>query len=261
MSYLIDPTFTIVNRFFVLSFERIVENNPTKDYRDYFSNYYLPNVEIKNFNVLIDGKSFSDLKVNNREEAYEKIIEVNDYTTSNLFYYEYFSNNYKLIAIDLSRQIELENPDSKQQINFIGKLARQDNGETNFFIWKIKKVRRSNFWIVTKTCKHHIKMETQKIVNLLNSSKNKCSKFATKNWSVIYSKSNGNYSLENPIKVLANWTESSLCDYSEGYTLVTGDIAVKNANNANLAAAAKVAFKNCAPFKNSRTGINDIFAD
>ena len=48
----------------------------------------------------------------------------NDYTTGNLLDYEYFSKYYKLIAIDLSKQIELENPDLKQQINFIEKLER-----------------------------------------------------------------------------------------------------------------------------------------
>ena len=47
--------------------------------------------------------------------------------------YEYFSKHYKLIAIDLSKQTELENPDLKQQINFIGRLKR-DEGATMFFI-------------------------------------------------------------------------------------------------------------------------------
>ena len=45
LNYLIDPTFTNVNRLFVLSFQRIAgENNTTKDYRDSFSHYYVPNV-------------------------------------------------------------------------------------------------------------------------------------------------------------------------------------------------------------------------
>ena len=65
LNYLIDPTFTNVNRLFVLSFSR---NNNT-DNRDSFSHYYVPNVEIKDFNVLIDGKSFFDLPVKNEEEA------------------------------------------------------------------------------------------------------------------------------------------------------------------------------------------------
>ena len=56
---LIDPTFTKVSRLFVLSFERIDEDNVKKDHRDSFSHYYVPNVEIKDFNVLINGKGFS----------------------------------------------------------------------------------------------------------------------------------------------------------------------------------------------------------
>ena len=74
LNYLIDPTFTNVNRLFVSSFQRIVgENNTANDHRDSCSDYYVPNVEIKDFNVLIDGKSFLDLPVKN-EEAYKKII-------------------------------------------------------------------------------------------------------------------------------------------------------------------------------------------
>ena len=93
LNYLIDPTFTNVNRLFVLSFSR---NNNT-DNRDSFSDYYVPNVEIKDFNVLIDGKGFFDLSLKNEEEAYEKIIEMsnnNDYTTSNLLNIFYFKKIY-----------------------------------------------------------------------------------------------------------------------------------------------------------------------
>ena len=79
LNYLIDPRFTNVNRLFVLSFQRIAgENNKTKDYRDYFSHYYVPNTRIKDFKVLIDGKSFFDSPVKNEEEAYEKIIEISN---------------------------------------------------------------------------------------------------------------------------------------------------------------------------------------
>ena len=66
LNYFIDPIFTKVNRLFVLSFERINENGVKKYYRDSFSHYYVPNVEIKDFNVLIDGKSFFDLPVKKR---------------------------------------------------------------------------------------------------------------------------------------------------------------------------------------------------
>ena len=121
--YLIDPTFTNANRLFVLKFK-----NEDEDVRTSFRKYYLPSVEIKDFNVLIDGKPFFDIPIKNKEEPYESIIEIsrnNDYTTSNLLYYEYFSEHYKLIAIALSKQIELENSDLKQQINFIGRLERE----------------------------------------------------------------------------------------------------------------------------------------
>ena len=71
LNYLIDPTFTNVNRLFVLSFPR---NNNT-DSRHSFSTYYVPKVKVNDFNVLIDGKNFFDLPVKNDEEAYEKTIE------------------------------------------------------------------------------------------------------------------------------------------------------------------------------------------
>ena len=82
LDYVIDSTFTNVNRLFALLFT----TDNAGDNRDSFSHYYLPNVEIKDFNVLIDGKSFFDLPVKNEEEAYEKIIKMsnnNDYTTRN----------------------------------------------------------------------------------------------------------------------------------------------------------------------------------
>ena len=175
LNYLLDLTFTRVNRLFVLSFERIEENNVKKDHRDSFSHYYVPNVEIKDFNVLIDGKSFFDLPVKNEEEAYEKIIEMsrnNDYTTGNLLDFAYFKKNYRLIAIDLSKQTKLKYP---LQIDFIGKLEGQNNGATMLFI--IEKSEGTTFEFFSKFCKHLIKKETQKTVNLLNSSENEYLKF------------------------------------------------------------------------------------
>ena len=100
-----------------------------------FLKYYIPKVEIKYFNVLIDRKIFFDMPIKNKEEAYEKTMSIsknNDYTTSNLLDYEYFSKHYKLIAINLSKQIELENRDLRQKINFIGKF--EDHKATIFFI-------------------------------------------------------------------------------------------------------------------------------
>ena len=87
-------------------------------------------------------KSFFDVSVKNKEEADEKIRSIsknNDYKTVNLLDYEYFSKHYKLIAINFSKQIELENPDLRQQINFTGKL--EDDKATMFFSC----FRRNNF--------------------------------------------------------------------------------------------------------------------
>ena len=130
LNYLIDPTFTNINRSFVLSYERIEEDNVEKDYRDSFSHYYVPKVQMKDFNVfLIDGKPFSDLPITNEEEAYEKIIDMsnNNYTTGNLLDFSYYKENYKLNQIDLSKQTKIKYP---QQINFIGKIE----GKIMFFI-------------------------------------------------------------------------------------------------------------------------------
>ena len=119
LNYLIDTTFSNVNRLFVCSFEN--EDDRTSYYKYYMS---------KDYNVLIDGNAFFELPIKNIEETYEKITQITDhssyYTRGNLLEYKSFKEHYKLITIDLSKQIELENKDIKQQINFIGNLERDD---------------------------------------------------------------------------------------------------------------------------------------
>ena len=127
-----------VNRLFALSFPR---NNNTDSWYS-FSNYYVPKVTINDFNILINGKRFFDLPVKNEEEAYEKIIDNNGYTTGNLLDYVYYKKHYKLITIDLSKKIKLKDP---QQINFIGKLLRS-TGATMFFIIEKSEETPFNFW-------------------------------------------------------------------------------------------------------------------
>ena len=99
-------------------------------------------------------------------------------------------------------------------------------------------------------------METQKIVNLLNGSDNDNSKFATKKWYITDSESNGNYSQNDEIKFLTRSVESSLCDYSDAYILVTGNITATPNNTAT-----QVVFKNRAPFEKCRTEINETIVD
>ena len=100
LNILIDPTFTNVNRLFVLAYR-------TADDRQSFSQFYLPNVMVKDYNVIIDKLAFFDLPIKTEEEAYEKIIDIsrnNEYTTGNLLDYDYFKKYYKLITIDLIKQ-------------------------------------------------------------------------------------------------------------------------------------------------------------
>ena len=124
LNILIDPTFTNVNRLFVLAYR-------TADDRQSFFQFYLPNVMVKDYNVIIDKLAFFDLPIKTEEEAYEKIIDIsrsNEYTTGNLLDYDYLKKYYKLIAIDLSKQQVLqENEDLIQQINFIGRLTEAAN--------------------------------------------------------------------------------------------------------------------------------------
>ena len=124
LNILIDPTFTNVNRLFVLAYQNV-------DDRQSYDEFYIPKVMIKDYNVIIDKLAFFDLPIKTEEEAYEKIIDIsrnNEYTTGNLLDYDYFKKYYKLIAIDLSKQQVLqENEDLIQQTNFIGRLTEAAN--------------------------------------------------------------------------------------------------------------------------------------
>ena len=129
---LLDPTFTNVNRLFVLAYQ-------TADDRQSYSQFYLPKVMVKDYNVIIYKLTFFDLPI---EEAYEKIIDIsrnNEYTTGNLLDYDYFKKYYKLIGIDLIKQQVLQEcEDLIQQINFIGRLTEA----ANVFIIIEKKKRK-----------------------------------------------------------------------------------------------------------------------
>ena len=86
------------------------------------------------------------------------------------------------------------------------------------------------FFIIEKSDKT---TETQKIASLLNGSENEYTKFATRKWYVIERESKGKYSHHDPIKFLTNSIESSLCDYSDAYILVTENIAVTRTTAGN----------------------------
>ena len=104
LNILKDPTFTNVNRLFVLAYQTIND-------RQSYSQFYLPKVMVKGYIVIIDKLVFFDLPIKTEEEANEKSIDIsrnNEYTTGNLLDYDYFKKYYKLIAIDLSKQQVLQ---------------------------------------------------------------------------------------------------------------------------------------------------------
>ena len=120
-----------VNRPFVLAFEDDEKRANAK-------RYYIPNVEIKYYNVMIDGKNIFDQPVKNNKVAVESIRKIatgqgDDYATACLLDYIYFKDYYKMIAVDLSKQQALDaDPKVIQQINFTKHLDRDKNAR--FFV-------------------------------------------------------------------------------------------------------------------------------
>ena len=107
-------------------------------------------------------------------------------------------------------------------------------------------------------------MEYQKIANLFDNASNQPSKFRTENWVELNDESRGTYAVNRQINFKTSMLQSSLQDYSDAYILVKGNISVNNiaaaganANNANK----KVIFKNCAPFTNCISKINNTEID
>ena len=112
---------------FVLAFNNI-DGDAKKIERKNHRKYFLPRVYITNYNVLIDRRSFYDQPINDIVKQYDEIRKIatgqgDDYTTGCLLDYQYFKDHYNLIAIDLSKQKELDS-DSRaiQQIEFYGML-------------------------------------------------------------------------------------------------------------------------------------------
>ena len=136
LNYLIEPSFQGVNRLFILAFE-----NDTQ--RTSHSGYYLPNVEIKNYNIGINGENFFDQPIKNKKITYDNIRKIatgygDDYTTGCLLDYPYFET-YKMIAVDLSKQKALDfDPKAIQQINFTANLDRAGNTRVYFILKEAK---------------------------------------------------------------------------------------------------------------------------
>ena len=113
----LDASFQGVRRLFVLAFNNTtvnVPNNPINNtnnrvLRNSHTKYFLPRVNITNYNVLIDGRNFYDQPINDLVKQYDEIRKTatgqgDDYTAGCLLDYQYFKDHYNLIAVDLSKQ-------------------------------------------------------------------------------------------------------------------------------------------------------------
>ena len=137
LNHLIVLSFQGVNRLFVLTFEIVDQRISNK-------RYYLPSVEIKDCNVMIDGKNFFDQPVKNDKVTFDNIRMIatgqgDDYTTGCLLDYTYFKKYYKMIAIDLSKQEALDaDLKATQQTNFTANLDRAANTRFYFILEQAK---------------------------------------------------------------------------------------------------------------------------
>ena len=112
----LDVSFQGVNRLFVLAFNTTddfagnpINNTANRVQRDSHKKYFIPRVNITNYNVLIDGRNFYDQPINNQIKKYDETRKIatrkgDDYTTGCLLDYQYFKDHYQLIAVDLSKQ-------------------------------------------------------------------------------------------------------------------------------------------------------------
>ena len=136
-NHLIEPSFQGVNRLFVLAFEN-------DDDRISSGEYYLATVEIKDYNIMINGENVFDQPIKNNKVTYANIRKIatcqgDDYTTGSLLDYSYFVDTYKMIAVDLSKQQVLDaDPRAIQQINFTANLDRAGNTRVYFILEEAK---------------------------------------------------------------------------------------------------------------------------
>ena len=137
LNHLVEPSFQGVNRLFVLAFEN--DDNRTID-----DGYYLTAVEIKDYNIIINGENFFDQPIKNRGVTYDNIRKIaigygDDNTTGCLLDYPYFIDTYKMIAVDLSKKQALDtDPRAIQQINFTANLDRAGNTRVYFILEEAK---------------------------------------------------------------------------------------------------------------------------
>ena len=137
LNHLVEPSFQGENRLFVLAFEN--DDDTIID-----DEYYLPTVEIKDYNIVINGENVFDQPIKNNKITYDNIRKIatgqgDDYTTGCLLDYSYFADTYIMIEVDLSKQQALDaDPRAIQQINFTANLDRAGNTRVYFILEEAK---------------------------------------------------------------------------------------------------------------------------
>ena len=117
----LDPSFQGVNRLFLMEYSGADSNQTTRNGQQ---SYYLPRIDLEKYNVIIDGRNCYDNPIENDVEKYRELKKVmigkgEYYTTGSLLDYNYLKKYYKLVAVDLSKQKELDpDPRTIQQIEF-----------------------------------------------------------------------------------------------------------------------------------------------
>ena len=136
----LDPSFQGVNRLFVMAYNR-ANDQPTRNGQQ---KYYLPRISLNKYNVIIDGRNFYDNPIESDIEKYRELKKVmigkgEDYSTGSLLDFNYFLKHYKLIAVDLSKQKELDaDPRAIQQIEFKYML-----GTNSTIYWVLEKSKET----------------------------------------------------------------------------------------------------------------------
>ena len=143
----LDPSFQGVNRLFVLAYNKLDDDDDDND-NQFNKNsqqiYYLPRNDLKKYNVIIDGRNFYDNPIESDIEKYRElkkvmIVKGEDYTTGSLLDFNYFDKHYKLVAVDLSKQKELDaDPRAIQQIEFKYML-----GTNSTIYWVLEKSKET----------------------------------------------------------------------------------------------------------------------
>ena len=136
----LDPSFQGVNRLFLMAYNR-ANGEPTRNWQQ---KYYLSRIDLEKYNVIIDGRNFYDNPIESDIEKYRELKKVmigqgEDYTTGSLLDFNYFDKHYKLVAVDLSKQKELDaDPRAIQQIELKYML-----GTNSTIYWVLEKSKET----------------------------------------------------------------------------------------------------------------------